>query len=60
MKDTGTCPYCEKKFEVEEYGYKIDCPNCHGKIDVFPTPKWIHTKWGVFGVSGNLLSLLFK
>lgn len=51
MNDKGTCPYCKKDFEVTEYGYKIDCPNCSKKIDIFPDPVWIETKWGTFGVS---------
>ena len=60
MSDKGVCPYCEKEFEVKEYGHKLECPNCHCKIDVFPDPIWIETKWGNFGVQANLLSLLFK
>ena len=59
MNDTGTCPYCRTKFEVTEYGYEVDCPNCNKKIDVFPDPVWIETKWGTFGVSGlSLLKIL--
>lgn len=34
--DTGICPYCEKKFEVEQYGKGFKCPYCGGKIDLFP------------------------
>ena len=52
MNDKGTCPHCRTKFEVTEYGYEVDCPNCGKKIDVFPDPVWIETKWGTFGVSG--------
>ena len=58
MNDIGTCPHCKKEFEVIEYGYEIECPNCSKKIDVFPDPVWIETKWGTFGVSGNALSIL--
>ena len=60
MRDKGTCPYCGKEFEVDEYGHGLKCPNCQKKIDVFPDPVWVQTKWGTFGVSGNLLALIFK
>ncbi len=58
MIDKGICPYCEKEFEVEEYGYELDCPNCQEKIDVFPDPIWVETKWGNIGIPSNLLSLV--
>jgi len=35
IMDTGTCPYCKKKFEVDAYGRNFRCPECGGKIDVF-------------------------
>jgi len=63
MIDFCICPKCKIKLDIEsvdDYGYGMECSNCHQKIDVFPTPRWIHTKWGIFGVPGNLLSLLFK
>ena len=60
MKDKGTCPYCKKDFEPEEYGYRLNCPNCKEKIDVFPDNFWIETKWGTFGIQENLLSFLYK
>lgn len=60
MKDTGICPYCKDEFEVEEYGFKLDCPGCGKKIDIFPDSTWIETKWGMFGISGNSLFKLLK
>lgn len=60
MKDNGVCPYCGQEFEVKEYGFKLDCPSCKAKIDVFPDPIWIETKWGTFGISGYSLLDLFK
>jgi DNA-directed RNA polymerase subunit RPC12/RpoP len=64
MKDKGICPYCKQEFEVEEYGFELDCPSCKKKIDVFPDPTWIETKWGTFGISNSsflgLLSGLFE
>lgn len=59
MKDKGTCPYCQKEFEVEEYGFKLDCPGCGEKIDVFPDSTWIETRWGMVGISSqSLLGLI--
>jgi DNA-directed RNA polymerase subunit RPC12/RpoP len=64
MEDKGICPYCRQEFEVKEYGFRLDCPSCGDKIDVFPDSTWIETEWGTFGISGNsflgLLSGLFK
>lgn len=63
MQDKGICPHCEQKFKVEEYGFRLDCPNCKSKIDVFPDSTWVETKWGMFGIPKNsffgLLSKLF-
>lgn len=57
--DKGVCPYCEQEFEVKEYGYKLTCPKCGKKIDVFPESTWIETKWGTFGIpKGSFLGLL--
>lgn len=58
MKDRGMCPHCEKEFEVTEYGYRLNCPNCQKKIDIFPEPVYIETKWGTFGLPKNILSFL--
>ena len=33
--DTGICPFCNEKFEVDTYGFNFRCPECGGKIDVF-------------------------
>jgi len=60
MKDKGTCPYCQKEFEVSEYGKELDCPNCGRKIDVFPDSVWLDTKWGMIGVPVSILSLITK
>lgn len=60
MKDKGTCPYCQKEFEVTEYGKKLDCPNCRRGIDIFPDSIWLDTKWGMIGISTNILSSLIN
>ncbi len=61
MKDSGVCPYCQNKFEVEEYGYGLRCSFCRKKIDVLPEAShWVHTPWGIFGISGNLLGWICK
>jgi len=39
-EDTGTCPYCDKEFPVEQYGTQLSCPHCKGKVDIFPDPEW--------------------
>lgn len=59
MEDKGICPNCEKEFEVKEYGHKLECPNCQRKIDVFPDPIYIETKWGTLGIPKNILSLIW-
>lgn len=60
MKDKGTCPHCQKEFEVTEYGRGLGCPICERKIDIFPDSVWIDTKWGMIGVPANILSLLTR
>lgn len=52
MKDTGTCPYCKKDFEVTQYGWGIRCPRCRRRVNIFPDPQvFIHTSVGICGVS---------
>ncbi|MCX5854741.1 MAG: hypothetical protein NTZ24_09295 [Deltaproteobacteria bacterium] len=50
-EDRATCPYCSKEFVVVEYGYRVKCPLCRGRIDVFPDSKYyIDTPFGVIGI----------
>lgn len=52
------CPYCEQKFSVVNYGRCIPCPNCGGKLDIFPdSDVWISTPWGQFGISVKLTQI---
>ena len=61
MVDKGLCPHCEKEFEVLQYGYGLSCPKCKTRIDIFPDPDlWVETKWGMMGVSGDILASLGK
>ena len=50
-EDRATCPYCSGEFLVEEYGYRVKCPLCKGRIDVFPEAKYyIDTPFGMIGI----------
>ena len=50
-EDRATCPYCSKEFVVVEYGYRVKCPLCSGRIDVFPESKYyIDTPFGMMGI----------
>ena len=50
-EDRATCPYCDKEFVVTEYGYRVRCPLCRGRIDVFPESEfYIDTPFGVIGI----------
>jgi len=58
---TEICPWCKKDFEVKEYGYNLKCPLCKKRINVFPDSNfWINTKWGTFGLSSSISSILNK
>ena len=51
MNDKATCPYCNKEFTVTEYGYRVLCPHCKGKLDIFPEAElYVDTPFGVFGI----------
>lgn len=51
MTDIATCPYCQKDFDVIEYGYRIPCPLCGKKLDIFPENRYyIDTPWGMIGI----------
>ena len=50
-EDRATCPYCCQEFVVAKYGYRVRCPLCNGRIDVFPEPQYyIDTPFGVIGI----------
>lgn len=57
----GTCPYCHKKFEISQYGHVL-CSHCNGKLWVTPDEPdlWLHTPWGIFGISGDRVMELLK
>lgn len=49
--DQAVCLYCDKKFEIIEYGYKRLCPHCGKKLDIFPdSNSYVETPWGTFGI----------
>ena len=59
--DTCICPQCNTKLDVgeDDYGFRMECSECHCKIDVFPDPIWVKTKWGTLGIPKNILSLVW-
>ena len=53
MMDTGVCPYCKEKFDVDDYGFGFRCPECGGKIDIFTDDSIIVTlPFGTVGIRG--------
>lgn len=51
MQDKGTCPYCRNDFEVTQYGWRIPCPHCRRRVNIFPDAvMFIHTSFGVCGI----------
>ena len=52
VKDTAICPYCEKDFEVANYGLKIPCPHCGKRLDISPDPTiFLSTPMGTVGMA---------
>ena len=52
MQDMGKCPYCQRKFEVTQYGYGIACPYCRRRVNIFPdTNVFVHTRSGTYGIA---------
>jgi hypothetical protein len=50
-KDTCQCPHCGVTLEVTEYGHGLECSECHGRIDVWPEPRYFFdTPFGMIGV----------
>lgn len=50
--DTCICPKCNTNLDVSEYGYNLQCSECHCRIDVFPdTTLYLETVFGVVEIS---------
>ena len=50
--DTCICPKCNTKLDVSEYGYNLQCSDCHCRIDVFPeTDLYLETPYGDIGIA---------
>lgn len=59
-QDKGTCPFCGKEFVVTKYGFKIPCPKCKGRIDIFPDMNYIETKFGILGISTDTIKKILE
>ena len=60
-EDKATCPHCQEEFTVTEYGYRVLCPLCQRKIDIFPDDKYyIDTPYGMIGISSTGDSFFMK
>ena len=50
-KEKAICLYCDGEFEITSYGYRVSCPLCGKKLDIFPENKYyIDTPWGKIGI----------
>lgn len=55
------CLHCAEEFTVTEYGYRIPCPLCGKKLDIFPDDKYfIDTPWGMIGIGMTENSFFMK